>query len=171
MRATVCYWKLIENETFCCCRFQLFCYMNPKYVCVFFLDFIYHLLASNTSLKIVYSFQEWELWECQNPKFSITDQCFELQIELPEQVMSHFFSLPFWCRGGGAAHAFLQPHVCCWKFVLCSAQGVPQALSLCSGTCTSEVVDLGLSLLQWRKDGMVKLLGGLRRCMLFRSLH
>lgn len=117
---------------------------EPK-ICFFFLDFIYHLLASNTSLKIVYSFQEWELWECQKPKFSITDQCFELQIELPEQVM---FLLPLspvlFLYHSGARVEVLPMHSC--SHVSAAWNLSFAVLRVCLRPCPSAV---GLAQVKW----------------------
>lgn len=114
------------------------------------------------------------LWEYKPPKFSITDQCFELQLEMPEEAMILLPLYPgfctilvnWWrccpCSGTSAAETVL---------AFCSARCMLQDLSLCSGTCTREAMDLGLYLLRWRKDGVVKLVGGPGRCIQFRSLH
>lgn len=81
--------------------FHLLLLSEPKRWIFYFLDFIYHLLANNTfpkmKVNLVSYLQEWELWECQNQKFMITDQCFELQLEMPEQAMLLLPLYPGFC--------------------------------------------------------------------------
>lgn len=58
------------------------------------------------------------------------------------------------CSGTSAAEKAL---------AFCGAQCIARDLSLCRGTGTSEAMEFGLCLSQRRKDGMVKLVGRLRR--------
>lgn len=145
--------------------FRLLQLSKPKRWFFFFsLDFIYHFLANNTFPKIVYSSRSKRFESIKTQSLASLTSALSYssrhQSKWCSSCVCPMAFVPFWWM---VEVLPTQWHVCCWKGTCLLRCSVPQDLSLCSGTCTSEAIDLGLCLLQWRKDGMVKVVGRLRR--------